>query len=168
MFDNSGKKIKSYAFLCFIISVIIFTILGIVLIRNEMTTVAIIVIVLGIILSYINCLFLSAFGELVECSIDTSETNKQILVKLNSLLEIQRTKSASKESIQETKPRPKTTAASPKTKERENSVAIDNSENIILCPKCKMPQRSNRTRCYNCGTPFEPINQNKTQNEHTE
>ena len=67
MFENTGRKIKDFAYILFVIGVIASLITGIFFIRFS-SFVVFGIIIGGIISSYISSLFIYGFGKLVENS----------------------------------------------------------------------------------------------------
>lgn len=94
MFENSGTKIRNYANVLFIISIVAVIICAIVFGRDAYGDFSfgsfILIAVVGILVSYISCLFLSAFGELVENSgiiaynTEKTVTSNQEIIKRQS------------------------------------------------------------------------------------
>jgi hypothetical protein len=85
LFSNAGEKIKNYAKTLFMIEAIASIIAGIALIAEDedMFLVGILAAVAGIVVAHVSCLFLVAFGDLVQSSVTNKEINEKILNKLN-------------------------------------------------------------------------------------
>ena len=85
MFKNPGATIKKMAKVLFYIGVIAAILVAIVMIANDDDLIlAAPLAALAIVgVNYISCLFLAAFGELVETNTAIKESNEKILTKLN-------------------------------------------------------------------------------------
>ena len=88
MFDNPGTKIKNLAKTLFTISAVLSIALPLLLwmgdvIDEDLIVVIPIFAIISIGISYVSCLFLAAFGELVETNTQIKESNEKILNKLN-------------------------------------------------------------------------------------
>ncbi len=88
MFNNPGTRIKNLAKTLFTVSVVLSIALPLLLLIGEVIDEDLIFVVpifalIGIGASYISCLFLAAFGELVETNTQIKESNDEILKKLN-------------------------------------------------------------------------------------
>lgn len=88
MFDNPGTKIKNLAKTLFTISAVLSIALPLLLwmgdvIDEDLIVVIPIFAIISIGISYVSCLFLAAFGELVETNTQIKESNDAILNKLN-------------------------------------------------------------------------------------
>lgn len=88
MFDNPGTKIKNLAKTLFTISAALSIALPLLLwmgdvIDEDLIVVIPIFAIISIGISYVSCLFLAAFGELVETNTQIKESNDAILNKLN-------------------------------------------------------------------------------------
>lgn len=91
-FDNAGEKIKKYAIGIFIVEAIMAIIGGIGVVISICNASALLVLVgllagiivaaIGILVAYISALFLVAFGDLVQHTVDNHQTNKEILALL--------------------------------------------------------------------------------------
>lgn len=79
MFENAGSKIRIYAEAFFAVEAVAAVIGGIVLMINEMFLPGLIVALVGILVAYVTALFLAAFGELVESSVENRRINGEIL-----------------------------------------------------------------------------------------
>lgn len=157
MFEQSGEKIKLYALAYFIVEVLILIISGIVCLANGSIFGAIIVLVLGFLSVYVGCLCISAFGDLVENSKENLNTNRQILKVLEELNEKQKTPVNGNPV---TGADGKQAGSSPAAADPE-VFQVDPNADMIVCPKCKMAQRADRIRCYNCGAAFESSEQSQ-------
>ena len=82
MFDNAGSTIKKVGNLIFGISVIIAVLLFVLSTKTIGFIPALIIAAVCILTGFIQGLFLSAFGELVESNTQIKETNQEILKKL--------------------------------------------------------------------------------------
>lgn len=81
MFENAGRKLRSFAKILFWISVVCVTIIAIflgIIAINYNFLIFITVLIGGILGVYVECLFLSAFGQLVESTSVTAEECKSI------------------------------------------------------------------------------------------
>ena len=114
------------------------------------------IIVLGPVISLILMLFLYAFGELVDKTVDTANNTKESLDILQKMWRVQQEKEMlpKKSDVNESKPK---TNAPEKVIVNENG---DNGEEKMdftvladgtwLCPVCKRKNTSDK--CWNCGT----------------
>ena len=182
MFDESGKKLQSLAIVVFIINVIAFIILAIVFGWTKETysgwytthteTVFHAGAFFGFLIggiggSYVECLAIYAFGELVE----NSQIKRDELIKCKELL------------VEMSKDRPETKKKedlAPKKREEiikakkdvidrkfeevpagenKNMAAViplpGENDNSVLCPLCGTKQNAGRTVCWHCGVKFE-------------
>ena len=88
MFNNPGTKIKNLAKTLFTIMAVLSVLMPLVMlfaevIDEDMILLVPIIALLGIGSAYISCLFLAAFGELVETNTAIKESNEKILAKMN-------------------------------------------------------------------------------------
>lgn len=88
MFDNPGTKIKNLAKTLFTISAVLSIALPLLLwmgdvIDEDLIVVIPIFAIISIGISYVSCLFLAAFGELVQTNTEIKESNEEILKKMN-------------------------------------------------------------------------------------
>ena len=88
MFDNAGNKIRDYAKIVFWLSFINFIILAALAWHFFNFIAFIIIIMISFGFLYVESLFLSAFGELVESSSKTADSTKECSDKLQKLLDI--------------------------------------------------------------------------------
>lgn len=85
MFENMGKKIKALAKTTCRIGIIISFIVGVILLSNG-NGVALIVIVIGALGSWIGSFFTYGFGELIEKATETAENTKFFTYRFGELL----------------------------------------------------------------------------------
>lgn len=80
-FADPGAKIKKYAKTLFVIEAIAAIIAGLGMMASDedMFLYGILIAVAGIAVAYISSLFMAAFGDLVQSSIDNKAVNEQIL-----------------------------------------------------------------------------------------
>ena len=85
MFKNPGATIKKMAKILFILGIVAAVLIGIFMIIEDDDLILAAPLAAGIIIgvNYISCLFLAAFGELVETNTAIKESNEKILTKLN-------------------------------------------------------------------------------------
>ena len=171
MFENSGTKIKNFAFWVFVIDAVVFVILGIAMLE-ENTLLALILIVAGVCVSYVSALFLIAFGDMVETNAQLVKINEQILKQLEKSEKSIGTNSTTVPAKEHKSKNMESTQASAKVsnfvaskkdvqetplpeKKQSEPVKVDRSSTMMSCPQCGKNQRSNRTCCFNCGIVFE-------------
>ena len=137
MFDNIGKKIKGLAVALFTIEAIGAFIAGIVFITDsddENAVVGLLVMVGGILISWISSWFLYGFGEIID-----------------KLQDIERnTRGTDRKADQAT--------TAPAGATNQTNSQRPHSENkskfiyyTIPCPHCRRQNKTNRTTCWNCG-----------------
>lgn len=80
-FADPGAKIKKYAKTLFVIEAIAAIIAGLGMMASDedMFLYGLLIAVAGIAVAYISSLFMAAFGDLVQSSIDNKAVNEQIL-----------------------------------------------------------------------------------------
>ena len=83
-FTNPGARIKKYAKALFVIESIAAIIGGFVYMAEDedMILVGLLIAVAGIAVAYVGALFMAAFGDLVQSSIDNKAVNEQILAEV--------------------------------------------------------------------------------------
>ena len=161
MFENAGTKIKSWAAGLFVIESIVAFISGIVIIVGDSDSffTGLLVIAGGILAAWVLCLFLSAFGELVESSTENRKINGEILelmkqgampapasVVQKSMTERPAGVSPAAAARQQTGERPLRTpvkaATDPETWNCSNC-GTSNSKNYYQCKKCGTQRSGN-------------------------
>ncbi len=122
MYDNIGEKIKSLAFVIFVIGTISSIIYGISVLSKPFGILfALIIFFIGPISSYIISLFVFGFGELIENSGNNTTVLPQSLIKN-------------------------------KNKNYESFTSNDNvPENVVICQVCGQKNAKNRETCLKCG-----------------
>ena len=85
LFANPGEKIKKYAKVLFIIECVVALIAGIIA-SDEMEYIELLLVTFagGVVVAYISSLFMAAFGDLVQSSIDNKKVNEEILNELKN------------------------------------------------------------------------------------
>ena len=150
MFENSGEKIKKLAKVLFVLNVIVFVILAFVFgwERGRYGTWFNPVwfftfIIGGPLVSYIECLIMYAFGELVDSTENVNRNLKPIVNKINS----------NTENLTSDKPAPIINRLNTNT----SKAAFDKSESkekksFIICPSCGEENSGGQMFCFKCGT----------------
>ena len=88
MFNNPGTKIKNLAKTLFTIMAVLSVLTPVIMYMAEILDEDLFILIpiialIGIGSAYISCLFLAAFGELVETNTAIKESNEKILAKMN-------------------------------------------------------------------------------------
>ena len=137
MFNDIGKKIKGLAVALFAIEAIFSFIGGLVLMADgddEKVAVGFLIMVGGVLFSWISSWFLYGFGEIIDKLQDVERNTRQTA-------ENARTKGTN------------TPSASANTSPTDNAV-----QHTLTCPHCHIPNRTNRTICWYCGKELPQVN----------
>lgn len=145
MFQEPEEKIKSCAQLYFVLSLITLIVLLFILLGDGQILVAILVGVVGTVGVYFTALIYVAFGDLVSETRENQQTNKEILKALQQCLQERETDGNHSASDW----------GEAASGEPDETFKVDPAGNMVVCPKCKMVQRADRGRCFQCGAYFE-------------
>ncbi len=170
MFENAGKKIRMYAKIIFTFNAIVSFICAVVFghLPNQRGVLELnfwlflAILVGGTFSSYIITLFISAFGEGIEC---TSKLNEQMdtvihLLESNAKSDDNTAQLNHKEQAKASLASGKVTASAEPIVKSAPNVLVSINANTIKCPLCGTEQRSNSKICYNCGAKFIPSQDN--------
>lgn len=138
MFDDVGEKIKGLAKIFLIIAIIGSVIGGIILISSNWLL-GLLVIGLGILVSWILCVFIYAVGQIVE-NTDSAAKSLRRIEELNA------------EMIAKEEPIKKADIYKRANKENRNDVKCKNeTSEIYRCPNCLKIMDRNLIKCTFCG-----------------
>lgn len=151
MFTDSGSQIKSVASTLFVITTLIMIVLGLWVMFAVSVILGLVALILAVISAYVQCLFLAAFGDLVEQNAWNAEINARILELLESENE---SKYADKEMTSEKNASDNGNACCEKPTVEQSAVPVHEDDGMITCPKCGLTQRNDRRCCLACGTKF--------------
>lgn len=165
MYEINGKKIQGIAMFLVFLAILGWVVIGIVIMSDDFVL-GLAITAAGCLSSYASGVFLSAFSELVQSNSQLLKTNELILQELKDLKK-QNPSTNNHQTPSQSKP------AAPKMVVLDTAApnaapitaAVDQptdyvkvastSAGMILCPKCGVSQRANRSRCFRCGTGFD-------------
>ena len=150
MFENVGEKIKTFARVIFSLELIASIISGIVIFLNDddLTFIALLTVILGIIFSWFSALLIYGFGELIEktCEIAKNTQKEKVGTPLNNVNQ--------NKPIKETSPTSNTAKSFIFSSDEEHNntsssktVVPKSSNGFYSCPKCGCALKTGQTKC---------------------
>lgn len=167
MFDQPGRKIKTYAIVMFLLTavlvgvgVFVFLITTTLAGEGSPTVLLWCILICAVLLvaAYLGSLFLCAMGDVVEETAQQTELFKQNNDLLRRLLEgaVGTSNAAAPAPEPEPMPGPEPASApEPTPVPVIISTSSPRSHATVRCPKCGTPQGDARETCYNCGAPLK-------------
>ena len=158
MFKNPGKRIKTLARFNFWFLLIGSIVAGIILLGTDYVPIGLPLLLGGPCIAYVENLLLFGFGDLVENSVYAKSEEKLTESSAHcSIPVVQKPTTPQATPV----PVPAKPTASTNTHEEKTQVTSakpiisTKSPDFIICPTCKLEQRSCRKVCWECGTKFE-------------
>ena len=156
MFNDIGKKIQNLASISASIGIGVFVIIGIVMmsISTEAVGIAILVMAVGGLVSWVSCFFIYGFGKLIENSEilvsrgHNLETNNSKLENKTEKMDLQLSKSVVHPIVSSDKPEKVET----KPEVVYPKIKIRKLESNSVCKKCFVPFAESDNFCSKCGS----------------